>query len=47
MCWKLPLSLLCGLLATGFIVAAHVSISLGMGSKEDPLGYFVRAKKGA
>lgn len=47
MFWTLPMSLLCGVLATVFIVAAHVSISLGMGSKEDPLGYFVRAKKGA
>ncbi|WP_354678561.1 class I SAM-dependent methyltransferase [Cupriavidus plantarum] len=47
MLWKLPLSLFCGGLATGFIVAAHLSIALGMGSKDDPLVYFVRAKRGA
>jgi SAM-dependent methyltransferase len=45
MIWRLPLSLLCGVLAMGFIVAAHVSVSLGMGSREDPLGYFIRANK--
>lgn len=43
--WRLPLFLLCGLLSTGFIVAAHLSEVLGMGAKEDPLGYFVQANK--
>jgi len=41
----LPLGLLCGVLAAGFIVAAHLSVALQMGSKEDPLGYFVRARR--
>lgn len=41
--WGLPLGLVCGALATCFIVAAHVSIAAGMGSKQDPLGYFVHA----
>ncbi len=43
--WTLPLGLLCGALAVLFIAAAHLSDALGMGSREDPLGYFVRAKK--
>ena len=43
--WKLPLALLCGVLAAGFVVAAHLSVALGMGSREDPLGYFVRASR--
>ncbi len=43
--WSLPLGLLCGVLAVGFIVSAHISVALGMGSQEDPLGYFVRAKR--
>ncbi len=45
--WRFPLSLLCGAMAVGFIVAAHLSIAMGMGSKEDPLGYFVRATRTA
>lgn len=40
-----PLALVCGTLACVFIAAAHACIALGWGSKEDPLGYFVRAKK--
>ncbi len=43
--WGFPLGLLCGTLAVCFIVAAHLSVALGMGSKEDPLGYFVRATR--
>jgi SAM-dependent methyltransferase len=43
--WSFPLGLLCGVLASGFIVSAHLSVALGMGSQEDPLGYFVRAKR--
>lgn len=40
-----PLALVCGVLACIFIASAHVCIALNLGSKEDPLGYFVRAKK--
>lgn len=40
-----PLALLCGALACVFIACAHACIAFGWGSKEDPLGYFVRAKK--
>lgn len=43
--WKYPLGVLCGALAFGFIGAAHLSVALGMGSKEDPLGYFVHATR--
>jgi SAM-dependent methyltransferase len=43
--WRYPLGLLSGGLAVCFIVAAHISFALGMGSHEDPLGYFVRAKR--
>lgn len=43
--WKLPFGLLCGVLAVAFIAAAHCSEALGWGSKLDPLGYFVRAKR--
>lgn len=41
----LPWALVCGLLAGVFIVAAHVCMAFGWGGKEDPLGYFVHAKK--
>jgi SAM-dependent methyltransferase len=43
--WQFPLGLLCGVLAIIFIGAAHCSDALGMGSKQDPLGYFVRATR--
>ncbi len=43
--WSWPLALLCGALALGFIVAAHVSVALGMGSRDDPLGYYLRARR--
>jgi SAM-dependent methyltransferase len=43
--WRYPFGLLSGGLAVCFIVAAHVSFALGMGSYQDPLGYFVRARK--
>ena len=43
--WSYPLGLLCGILAVCFIVSAHISVALGMGSNEDPLGYFVKAKR--
>ena len=42
-----PLALVCGVVAGVFIVSAHACMALGWGSKEDPLGYFVRAKKAA
>lgn len=40
-----PFALVCGVLAAIFIASAHICMALGWGSKEDPLGYFVRAKK--
>lgn len=43
--WRYPLGLLSGVLAVCFIAAAHISLALGMGSHEDPLGYFMRAKR--
>lgn len=41
--WSLPLSVLVGPTAGVMLLAAHGSMSLGRGSTEDPLGYFVRA----
>lgn len=41
--WRFPLGLPCAVLAIVFIAAAHCSDALGMGSKQDPLGFFVRA----
>ena len=43
--WSYPLGMLSGMLAVCFIVAAHVSVALEMGSNQDPLGYFVKAKR--
>lgn len=43
--WRFPLGLLCGVLAVAFIGSAHCSDALAMGSKQDPLGYFVLAKR--
>lgn len=43
--WELPLGVLCGGFAAVFVVAAHCSDALAMGSKEDPLGYFLRATR--
>lgn len=40
-----PIGLLCGVLAVSFLVAAHLSLAWGLGSKDDPLGYFVCAHK--
>jgi 2-polyprenyl-3-methyl-5-hydroxy-6-metoxy-1,4-benzoquinol methylase len=40
-----PLGVLSGVLAVIFIVVAHISVALGMGSTEDPLGYFVQATR--
>jgi hypothetical protein len=41
--WSIPLSIPVGIMATIMLVVAHVSMCLGRGSLEDPLGYFVRA----
>jgi SAM-dependent methyltransferase len=43
--WTTPLALLCAPLTVTFIGAAWVSMTLGLGSREDPLGYFVRARR--
>jgi SAM-dependent methyltransferase len=43
--WSYPVGLVTGVLAVCFIAAAHISVALGMGSDQDPLGYFVRAKR--
>ncbi|MCY1170201.1 MAG: class I SAM-dependent methyltransferase [Pseudomonadota bacterium] len=40
-----PLGIVCGVLAAGFLVAAHLSVIWGFGSIDDPLGYFVHARK--
>lgn len=42
-----PLALICGTLASIFIAFVHFCLACGWGSKEDPLGYFVRARKAA
>lgn len=41
--WSIPLSIPVGIMATIMLIAAHVSMYLGRGSLEDPLGYFVYA----
>lgn len=43
--WNLFLAILCGPIAAVFVVAARISIALSLGSKDDPLGYAVRAYK--
>jgi hypothetical protein len=45
--WRWPLALICGVLSGFFIAAALIADRLGMGSKHDPLGYFVRATREA
>lgn len=45
--WTWPIAMVCGVLAGTFIASAHICIALDWGSKEDPLGYFVSAKKRA
>jgi SAM-dependent methyltransferase len=37
--WTWPLCILLSPIALGFVIAAHVSMKAGMGSREDPLGY--------
>jgi hypothetical protein len=43
--WSWPLALFLAPVAGLFIVAAHASLALGMGSKDDPLGYGVVATR--
>ena len=43
MAWSLPLAVLVAPLAIVMLAASHVSMALGLGAKEDPLGYFVSA----
>lgn len=43
--WTWPLLALVAPVAGIFLLAAHVSIALGLGSPEDPLGYFVKATR--
>ena len=45
--WTLPTALVCGVLSCFFIACAHICIAFGWGASEDPLGYFVQAKKAA
>lgn len=42
-CW--PLALLLAPVGCAFVLAAHLSMALGLGSSEDPLGYGVVASK--
>ncbi len=41
--WRLPLVVLTAPVAAAFVLAAHVSMATGSGSKDDPLGYGVTA----
>ena len=43
--WRTPLLLLAGPLACLALGVAHLSLLLGWGSKADPLGYGVLARK--
>jgi SAM-dependent methyltransferase len=43
--WKYPLGLMCSILAACFVFFAHVSAAMQMDANEDPLGYFVSAKR--
>jgi SAM-dependent methyltransferase len=43
--WAFVLGIASAVLAGAFVVAAHLSEALAMGSKEDPLGYFVKATR--
>ncbi len=45
MLWAWPLGLSMGAIACLFLCAAHVALFFNFGSKEDPLGYGVLAKK--
>jgi SAM-dependent methyltransferase len=41
--WSLPMAAILAPVVIAMLVAAHISDAIGLGSKEDPLGYFVRA----
>jgi SAM-dependent methyltransferase len=43
--WSWPLALLLAPVGAAFLLAAHLSLILGLGSSEDPLGYGVVASK--
>jgi SAM-dependent methyltransferase len=43
MIWCLPLAVVVTPLTVAMLAASHLSLALGLGAKEDPLGYFVRA----
>ena len=43
--WMWPLGLCVGLFGFVFLFAAHIALLFNLGSKEDPLGYGVLAKK--
>lgn len=43
--WTWPLGVFCAAFSALFIFAAHISLTFELGSKEDPLGYFVDAIK--
>jgi SAM-dependent methyltransferase len=45
MAWCLPLALLVAPMTIAMLAASHVSEVLGLGAKEDPLGYFVLARR--
>lgn len=42
---RLPALVCVGLMAAAFLPVAHLSIATGTGSKDDPLGYGIRARK--
>jgi SAM-dependent methyltransferase len=42
---SIPIGMLCSVVTAGMLFAAHLSIAFGLGSKDDPLGYFCRAMK--
>jgi SAM-dependent methyltransferase len=41
--WSVPIGVIVGTVAIVALVSAHVSEMMGSGSKDDPLGFFVRA----
>lgn len=43
--WTWPLGLCMGLVASVFLIVAHMALFFKLGAKEDPLGYGVLAKK--
>jgi SAM-dependent methyltransferase len=47
MAWSLPLAVVVAPLTIAMVAASHVSTALGLGAREDPLGYFVNAVRAA